>query len=133
MPSVLFAPRMHEDGVCGIVKATYDFAVHGGAIGTINLDLKLPDNAIIYGGMFDVLTDPTSGGSATVALGLNTTTDLKGATAIASITGLVALVPVMTAGTAVKLTAERQLKVTIATAALTAGKFNVFLYYLLGD
>ncbi|NET97612.1 hypothetical protein, partial [Okeania sp. SIO1H2] len=68
----------------------YDFAIHGGAISTITLDTAtIPDNAIITGAYVDVLTDPTSGGSATIALGLNTTTDVLAATAIASVTGVV--------------------------------------------
>lgn len=125
--------RIHSDAVGGIAKVQYDFAENGGAVGAILLDLVLPDNAVIWDGFFDVVTAPTSGGSATIALGLNTATDLKAATAIASYTGIVALVPVGTAAAAVKLTAERQLTLTIATAALTAGKINIFLNYYIGD
>lgn len=123
------APRMHSDGVGGFVKVTYDFAVDGGAVGTLELPFKLPLGAIVYGGLVDVDTAPTSGGSATIALGLNTNTDLLAATAIASVTGRVATVPVWTAASAVKLTAERKLKITIAVAALTAGKMDIYLNY----
>jgi hypothetical protein len=123
------ATRIHQDGTGGILKCTYEFAVDGGAVGTLNLPVTLPAGAIIYGGMIDVDTDPTSGGSATVALGLNTNTDLLAATAIASITGRVAIVPVFTAASAVKLTAERTLKLTVAVAALTAGKMDIYLNY----
>lgn len=129
----VLSTRLHQDEVGGIVKVTYDFLWHGGAIGAISLPLKLPNKAIITDGYADVLVAPTSGGAATVALGLNTATDLKAATAIASWTGIVALVPVGTAATAVKLTAERTLTLTVATAALTAGKINFFLDYRLSE
>lgn len=134
MPNqTVYTPRIHLDELGGTVKCTYDYDVHGGAVGAIELPLDLPDNAIIWTGVADVVTAPTSGGSATIALGVNTATDLKAATAIASWTGLVALVPVGSAATAVKLTADRTLTLTIATAALTAGLINFFLQYFEGD
>ena len=80
-----------------------------------------------------MLTAPTSGGSATIALGANSTTDLLGATAYGSVTDRVAGVPVGTAATCVKVTSETALKVTIGTAALTAGKFNVFVQWYMSD
>ncbi len=129
----VLASRTHQDNTAGVAKVTYDFAFHGGAIGAILLPLALPANAIIFDGVIDVVTAPTSGGSATIALGFNTATDMKAATAIASYTGLVALVPVGTAATAVKLTADRQLTLTVATAALTAGKVNFFFKYFIGS
>ena len=124
----LFTPQLG-----GIVKATYDFAVHGGAVGDNPIDLKLPGNAIVYNGMIDVVTDPTSGGAATVALKIEGAADLLAATAIASVTGQVDTIPNGTAANAVKLTEERTLAVTVATAALTAGKMNIFLEYFLSE
>lgn len=123
--------RIHQDGVYGVAKVTYDYAVHGGAVGDISLDLVLPSGAIVYDGIVDVLTAPLSGGSATVALKIQSSADLLGATAKASFTGMLDLVPAGTAATALKLTADRTLKVTVATAALTAGKFNVYIKYFL--
>ena len=83
---------------------------------------------------FDVITTPTSGGSPTIAFGANTTTDLKAATAIATYTGILAGVPVGTAATAVKTTAERTLTATIATATVTAGKIHFWVqYYVSAD
>jgi hypothetical protein len=126
-------PRIHLDNAMGFAKVTYDFAEYGGAVGTIDLPLDLPDNAIIWDGVADVVVAPTSGGSATIAFGLNTTTDIKGATAIASYTGLVTLIPVGTAATAVKATAARSLTMTIGTAPLIGGLINIFVNYYLGD
>lgn len=116
--------RNITDNLGGCGRDIYDFTVHGGAISTIKLPLVVPDNAIITECIVDVITDPTSAGSATIALGLNTTTDLLAATAIASVTGVVVA---KDQAAAFKLTAERQLQVTIATAALTAGKMAVYL------
>lgn len=123
-----------------VMKALYSYAVQGGSTAaSVNLkdvdgkDAVLPDNAVITKVIFDVLTAPTSTGSATIAFGANSTTDLKAATAIASYTGLVAGIPVGTAGTSVKTTAQRTLTATIGTADLTAGKINVFVEYYISD
>lgn len=122
------------------LKCQYSFAVQGGAVGTVSLldeqgkACKLPKNAIVLQAMIDVLTDPTSGGAATIALGTGaSTTDLKAATAIASYTGLVAGVPVDTAATAIKLSADQTPSATIATAALTAGKINVHIRFKMSE
>jgi hypothetical protein len=121
------------------VKGVYNFAVVGGAVADIALKdiegatLKLPAGAIITNVIVHVVTACTSGGSATVAIKANSAADLCGATAVASLTGnaLIAGVPVGTAATAVRLTAERTIYATIGTAALTAGKLHVFIDYML--
>lgn len=122
-----------------VMRALYDFSVVGGAVSTINLkdedgkDAVVPNKAIITSVFIDTLTAPTSGGAATIALGANSTTDLKAATAIASYTGIIAGVPVGTAATAVKLTNDRTITATVATAALTAGKIYVLIEYILSE
>lgn len=121
--------RSHEDGLGGFLKLTYDTVKYSGAVGTLLLPVTLPIGTIITGGFVDVDTALTSGGLATVALGLNTNVDLLAATAIASFTGILPIIPVGTAATMVKLTADRQLRMTIATAALTGGKFDLYLDY----
>ncbi len=132
--TLLFREQVHT------LKATYDFAKQGGVQGAIQLlgpdgkPAKLPKGAIVRDCLIDVLTAPTSGGGATIALGTGqTATDLKAATAIASYTGLVACVPVGSAATAVKLTADRTPIATVATADLTNGKINVLIHYELSD
>ena len=132
--TLLFREQVHT------LKATYDFAKQGGVQGAIQLlgpdgkPAKLPKGAIVRDCLIDVLTAPTSGGGATIALGTGqTATDLKAATAIASYTGLVACVPVGSAATALKLTADRTPIATVATADLTNGKINVLIHYELSD
>jgi len=114
-----------------VAKFVYDFADDGGAVGDIELGTKiLPDNAVIVGGFIDVVTAPTSGGSATIALKVESTGDILAATAISSLTeGLHDVVPDYTASNMVKTTAARALTMTVGTAALTAGRFVVTLFY----
>ena len=119
----VYIPKSYiTDELGGRIADIYDFSIHGGAVGTIELPAEIPDNAVIVGAYVDVLTDPTSGGAATVAIGLNTTTDILAATAIASVTGVVVA---KEQSAAFKLTADRKIQVTIATAALTAGKMAI--------
>ncbi|EKU98033.1 hypothetical protein Lepto7375DRAFT_7292 [Leptolyngbya sp. PCC 7375] len=115
------------DELGGCIADIYDFSIHGGAVGTLTLPAEIPDNAIITDAYVDVLVDLTSGGSATVAIGLNTTTDILAATAIASVTGVVVA---KQGADAFKLTADRKLQVTIATAALTAGKMAIYVKWV---
>lgn len=103
--------------------ALYDFAVDGGAVGTINLGLMVPANVIVYDGFVLAQTAPTSGGLATVALRLNSGADTLGATAIGDLT----LNSVTRITLTPRTTAETELKAVIATAALTAGKLLAYL------
>lgn len=113
-------------------RATYDFAVNGGAIGTIDLACEIPEGAIILDGVLDVQTAFTSGGSATVAIQTEAAADILAATAVASLTaGLADIVPDGTAANMVKTTAIRTVALVVATAALTAGKAVVHLRYVL--
>lgn len=126
-------------GVIGNVKMTYDFAVNGGAVSTIipTNSPTIPIKAIILGGTIDITTTLTSGGAATIALETSAgmaAGGLKAATAVASwVAGQLALTPVFTAATYVKMTAAGRPQVTIATAALTAGKFDINLVYVMGN
>jgi hypothetical protein len=136
-PHENLAKELHK--TVNVLKAKYSFAVQGGAIGDIVLldddgnPAVLPDDALILQAIVDVITPATSGGSATVALKAQSAADLLGATAVASVTGILAGVPVDTAATSIKLTADRTVKATVAVAALTAGVFNVFIRYVLSD
>lgn len=121
------------------IKATYDFAVDGGAVSTIALtgNIPIPSGAIIIGGYVDVETQLTSGGAATIAVQVEAANDILTAVAVASwTTGRKNVLPAptsgaLTASTAVKTTAARDISVVIAAAALTAGKFDVVLYMIL--
>lgn len=127
--------ELHKTLKC--VKARYDFSVHGGAVGTINLDdengkdVVIPSGAIIWSGVIDILTGMTSaGGTGTIALTSNSAGDLKAAVDADTLSGRVAIIPVGSAATCIKLTADRTITASIATEALTAGKFDVYLFYM---
>lgn len=128
------------DSSKGCVVGKYNFAVQGGAVGDIALvdelgaTAKIPINAVITRAYVDVITEPTSGGSATVAAKAQSSADLFDATAIASLTaGLHEGNMTGAASEMVKATAERTLYITVATAALTAGKLNVHVEYMISD
>jgi hypothetical protein len=126
-------------GVLGNAKMTYDFAVDGGAVSVITPTNSptLPLGAIILGGTIDITTTLTSGGAATIALGLGSgaqVASLKAATAVATWTaGQLAMIPIFTAATYVKVAAATALTLSIAAAALTAGKFDVNVVYVQGN
>lgn len=96
----------------------------------------LPNKAIVIGGVIDVITAPTSGGSATIAIGTSaggSATNIKAATAIATYSALIAVVPLFTAASMFKMTAAGDIIFTIATADLLTGKIAVHLAYLIGE
>lgn len=124
-----------------LLKCKYDFSVQGGSsAAAINLkavdgsNCELPNKAIVWDAIIDVVTAPGSAGLATIAIGTGqAANDLKAATAIASYSGVMAGVPVATAASSIKMTAARNPTMSIAVAPLTVGKFNVFIQYLLSD
>lgn len=118
-----------------VIRGRYDFAVDGGAVGDIELTREsIPKNAIIIGGFVEVDTAVTSGGSATLALKVESAGDIVAAAAVSgapwSSTGRKDVVPDFTGSATVKTTAARKIVATIATAALTAGVLDVVLFYV---
>lgn len=116
---------------------SYDFAVDGGAIGTISLRSSsnaIPIRAVIVNAYVYVITALTSGGAATVGTHVNAANDIVSDTAIGgapwSSTGLkLGISDYATVGDAKETTAARTPAMVIATADLTAGKFDVILDY----
>lgn len=124
-----------------VARATYDFAVNGGAISAISLTTTLPDNAIVIGGFVDVITTCTSGTDAgTGAISVEGANDIVTAVAISAVgdawdAGRKAIVPKANTPetTGVKTTAARAITFTIAVEPFTAGAFVVFLLYVVSD
>ena len=104
--------------VRGVARIGFTFADM--AVGTNGLGVTLPDNAVVKDVYFDVTTALLSTGTtATIAFDLNGTADLLAAVAYTNAgvwdsTGIKAGVPVGTAGTAIKLTAAREIALVIA-------------------
>lgn len=118
----------------------YSFATSGGALGTISLkqtDLKtdctIPAKSIVYDGLIDVITAPTSASAAYLNLKVIAAGDLKADLAKASWTGLLDTIPVNTAATAIKIASAKTISVVISSGSLTGGKFRVFLDYALSE
>lgn len=119
------------------VKATYDFAVDGGAIGTILLAASkiIPAGAIVLGGIIDPITLPTSGGAATIAVGLGSGANaaaLKAAAAFGTyIPGTpLAVLPVWSAGF-FETALDQKISITIAAATVTGGKFAIHIVFVM--
>jgi len=123
----------------GLAKMTYSFAVDGGAIGLIVPvnSPTLPNKAIIMGGVIDISTTVTGAG-ASISLGTSAGSSnvaLLAATAIASwgAGAVLAMIPIFTAATYLKLTAAGKLTLTVSAGALTAGIFDVQVVYVIGN
>ena len=122
-----------------VLKAVYDFSKLGGTSGTTYTlkdaaggDAVLPAGAIIWDGVTDEVTNMT--GTATMVLGVNSTNDLLTATATATWSGRQAIIPVGDAAHAVKVTtANSAVTATLGSGSITAGKINVFLFYVLSE
>ena len=133
------------EGTRGLKQAQgeYDFAVDGGAVSTITLRAatsdsngnEIPAGSVITGGYIegDTLVTSASGSTATIAVSSEGASDLQAAAVTSgapwSTTGRKAIVPAFTAATSVKTTARRSITITVAVAALTAGKFRVVVFY----
>ena len=125
-----------------IARATYDFAVDGGAISTIGLGVTLPDNAIVVRAWYEVLTTLTSAtDAATVSLDIPVD-DVAGILAAIAISNVAnpwdagsfeAIQTGTVANFANKCTAARELSITIAVEAVTAGKFILYAEYIVSD
>lgn len=116
-------------------RAYYDFATDGGAVGAINLrGDQLPSGAVVLSTVIKVDTAVTSGGAATVSLGVQTATDVRAAATLATAPALGStgsLNGAVTRATAPAVcTANRHVVATIAVAALTAGRFSVLVEYI---
>jgi hypothetical protein len=128
-------------GAFRIARATYDFGVLGGVVGAIGLGVTVPDNAIIVGGFYDVLTTFTSPTTddATVAISVEGANDIVAAVAIDTGTpwdaGLRAIIPKATTpeSTGVKTSSAQEITLTVGVENLTAGKLVIWLYYVVSD
>jgi len=119
-----------------VARFVYNFAVSGGAVSNINLvgldnaaDAYLPQGALVVGADMVVATTCTSGGSATIALGVNSAGDLIAAEAVASFTSGA----IVSLDTKAKASANAIPFISIAVAALTAGKINVYIQYIIAE
>lgn len=119
-------------------RVTWDFAVDGGAVGDITpaKTVVLPTNAIVSNVYAHVITAGTSAGGGTLALKSEGADDLMAATAVGSLTLDAMIMGVPDHATVAdykQMTADRTVKVTVASSAFTAGKIEWFISYALGQ
>ncbi len=136
----MFIPNTIPEGITAqrirVARGTYDFAVDGGAIGTIALmgQTGIPSGATILGGWLEVTTIAASAGAPTLAVQVEAAGDIIAAAAYSgapwSTLGLKSVIPAFTGATSVRTTAARDISLVIAAAALTGGKFDIVLLYL---
>lgn len=110
----------------------FDFTQDTGAVAIYNSGRLLPLGAVVTNIYSDEITVLTSAGLATVQLkvGTQNLTD-----ALAFDTGFSGTQSqaLASSATAIKVTAQAQLNIAIATAALTAGKLRFFVEYKLSN
>lgn len=127
-----------------LLIAKYSFAVQGGSTAapiSLLTDLSkplsyavLPNKAIIKNMWVSVLTQPASSGTSTVSLGAVSGVDLLAATdKSVLVAGMLQGIPDGSTTKMIKLSADKTVKASVGTTALTAGKFNVFIEYVIGD
>lgn len=126
------ANQAAQVGTLKSVKVEFDASTDAKTVGTHGMGITIPDNAIVLYVVQDVLTDLASAGSTgTFRLNLPTDGNLAAAiTADGSNAGVTDGTPAWTAATAVKTTAAREVSYTIATEALTAGKLQALIVYV---
>lgn len=116
------------------IRGRYDFAEDTGDIGAHDLTIEeIPANAYVLGGFLEVDIALT-GATATMALSVEGAGDISAATVVTgapySTTGRKDIIPDFTGSAIVKTTVARKIVGTIAVAAVTAGVFDVVLYYV---
>jgi hypothetical protein len=133
--STRFADSLERINVASVY---YDFAADGGAIGPHELPGEVPAGAVILDGFYDVLTQFTTAAAdaGLIALHIQNPADLLVANDVADVLnpfdpGVKDILPNGTAATAIKLTADRNVTLTVSGQALTAGKLAVHLFYVM--
>ena len=125
-------------GTLNTGKAIYDFAVDGGAIALITpkKTFTLPKNAVVVACTVNSTTAVTSAGASTMSIGTSagsSAASLLGATAKASMSLNALINGAATFAAPVKMTAQGDITVTIATAAQTAGVVEVTVMYYIAN
>jgi len=126
-------------GVLRVARATFDLAVEANRTAEAHAsEVELPAQAIVVGGFMEVNTAVTGETNATLAVSILNANDIQTAAAVSgapwSTAGRKAIVPKANTpeSTGIKLTAAKKITFTVGTAALTAGKVTVYLYYVEG-
>lgn len=129
-------PKIYTEGLSTVkvAKATYSYAVDGGAVGNISLGVTIPSGALIIGGCMNVRTT-VEGTGADALITVESSGDIIADAGVEgapwSSTGMKDIVPDGTGSTAVLTTADRAITLTVQDAVLTAGVFDVYIIYVI--
>jgi len=113
----------------GFVKLTYDFAQDGGSTSDTYRLALVNSKILITEAILHVETACTSGGSATVTIGAETADANAFADGVAVATLVDDYAIDTAAGQSLVVDAADYISLTIGTAALTAGKINLYISY----
>lgn len=121
--------------IARVARATYDFAVNGGAVSAIDLGVTLPAKSVITNSLMEIVTpivstnnDGTFAVSCEDANNIFTATDIDGQGALSVLKGTaLPSAPVGGIAAACNITAS------IAVHAFTAGKVIIWVYYVVGE
>lgn len=111
-------------------SAQYSFSADGGAIGTYSFNRNLPAGAIVTNIYSDEIAVLTSGGSATLQLKCGSQ-NLTGAIAFDTGFASAQSQALASSATAIKISAESELNLAVAGAALTAGNVRFYVEFKL--
>jgi len=136
-PGILNSPAgVNGNSFKMVATAIFDVAAGSGgerAVGAYPLGVTIPDNAIITRGIGDIITAFVStSNDGTIKVGSqDQDDDLLAAVDADTLSGIFELIPVGTAATMIKMTAARELVLTVAVHKLTAGKAVFFVEYVM--
>ncbi len=120
-----------------VARAIFDPTNNAGerAIDTHGLGVTIPANAIILRGIIEVTDAFTdAAGASRTSIQAEAAEDLLADSAVGALgVGLVDVIPVGTAATAVQTTVARELSVRVVDAELTAGTAIIFVEYVVSE
>ncbi len=130
----------HVNATKNVLKCSYDFAVNGGAEGTIQLwddegnRAVLPVGAIVTNTVADVITSFTDAGATATFIVQCNSQDLTDSHTVDELAaGLVNGTQTGVFASWDKITATAPVVAVIANEALTAGKANIFIEYFVSE
>lgn len=132
------------DNKIQVLRAILDVSSIGGANSGSSYTLKdpeggdatLPDNAVVRQVFIDTITAAASGSGTTPTISFGTDSppvNFKAATAFNSYSGVVAGIPVGTAATAVKMSADTAVGARVLAGSLSSGKIDLLIEYLISE
>lgn len=132
------------DNKIQVLRAILDISTLGGAASGSSFTLKdpeggdatLPDNAIVRQVFIDTITAAASGSGTTPQISFGTDSppvNFKAATNFTSYSGIVAGIPVGTAASAVKMSADTAVAAKVTAGSLSSGKIDLLIEYLISE